>query len=176
MLIPRPFGMCLLSRLSLDNFSSRWNRGKGDARRTAEKSCMRIGAVLLAPFPLNRILKVATVIRVPVRRGVIRVRVRETVVRPIVPVATKTNGAEDVGIDEVGIASPIPLVINSYIFRGQVPSSPAANSPLTERRKGRPQKTRTRSTEQNAHTRTRSRRKPHRTSCHRNGQSGRWGN
>lgn len=64
-----------------------------------------IGAYLLLLWTL----KVAAVIRVRVRRGVVPVEVRETVVRAIVPVAAKADRAYDVGIDEVRVAPSIPL-------------------------------------------------------------------
>lgn len=53
--------------------------------------------------------KLAAIIRVGIRRSVIRIRIREPGVRPIVPVATETNRPNDVGINEVGIASSIPI-------------------------------------------------------------------
>lgn len=53
-------------------------------------------------------VKVAAVIRVAVRRSVVPVEVRETVVRAIVPIATKADRANNVGIDEVRAAPSIP--------------------------------------------------------------------
>ena len=53
-------------------------------------------------------VKVAAVIRVAVRRSVVPVEVRETVVRAIVPIATKADRANNVGIDEVRVAPSIP--------------------------------------------------------------------
>lgn len=58
--------------------------------------------------------KVAAVIRIGVRRSVIRITVREPVVRPVVPVTATADRANDVGIDEVGIASSIPYHFLRY--------------------------------------------------------------
>ena len=53
-------------------------------------------------------IKVATIIRVAVRGSVVRVHVRKAIVSTIVPITTETNSADDVGINEVSIASSIP--------------------------------------------------------------------
>ena len=52
-------------------------------------------------------VKVAAVIRVAVRRSVVPVEVRETGVRARVPIATKADRANNVGIDEVRVISII---------------------------------------------------------------------
>jgi len=63
---------------------------------------------LLTSYSTVREIKVATVIRVAVRRSVIRVKVREAVVGAIVPIATNTAGPHNVRIDEVSIAPAVP--------------------------------------------------------------------
>ena len=55
-------------------------------------------------------IKVATVICVAVRRSVVRVRVRKAIVRAIVPITAETNSTDNVGINEVSIASSIPYM------------------------------------------------------------------
>lgn len=52
--------------------------------------------------------KVAAVIRVAIRRSVIPIHVRKAGVRAIVPITANADGTDDVGIDEVRIASSIP--------------------------------------------------------------------
>ena len=53
-------------------------------------------------------IKVATIIRIPVRRTVIPVEIRETVVGTVVPVTAKADRTNSVGIDEVRDAPSIP--------------------------------------------------------------------
>ena len=55
--------------------------------------------------------KVAAIIRVPVRRGVIPIEIRETVVRAIVPIPAEADSTDGVRIDEVGVASSVPDLI-----------------------------------------------------------------
>lgn len=66
-------------------------------------------------------IKVATVIRVAVRGSVVRVRVRKAIVSTIVPIATETDGADDVGINEVSIASSIPYNYKFQNYEGKTP-------------------------------------------------------
>lgn len=79
--------------------------------------CGFVGIVLL----LVRMVKVASVIRVPVRGRVIRIRVREAVVRAIVPIAAKAERANDVGINEVSVAPSIPQCFVMWLIRDYVP-------------------------------------------------------
>lgn len=53
-------------------------------------------------------VKVAAIIRIPVRRTVIPVEIRETVVGTVVPVTAKADRTNSVGIDEVRDAPSIP--------------------------------------------------------------------
>ena len=69
---------------------------------------MRIARFYWRYLQLFWMVKVAAVIRVAVRRSVVPVEVRETVVRAIVPIATKADRANNVGIDEVRVAPSIP--------------------------------------------------------------------
>lgn len=55
-----------------------------------------------------RMVKVAAIIRIPVRRTVIPVEIRETVVGTVVPVTAKADRTNSVGIDEVRDAPSIP--------------------------------------------------------------------
>ena len=55
-----------------------------------------------------RMIKVAAIIRIPVRRTVIPVEIRETVVGTVVPVTAKADRTNSVGIDEVRDAPSIP--------------------------------------------------------------------
>ena len=61
-------------------------------------------------FKLMPDIKVATVIRVAVRRSVIPIHVRKAIVSAIVPITTETNSAHDVGIDEVSVAPSTPHI------------------------------------------------------------------
>lgn len=61
-------------------------------------------------------VKVAAKVRVPIRRCVIRIRIRKTVIAAIVPITTKTNGTHNVRINEVGIAFLIPVYIISHCY------------------------------------------------------------
>ena len=54
----------------------------------------------------------AAIIRVTVSRVVVRIRVRETIVRTIVPVTAETNSAKHVRVDKVSLNLYIP-----HIFR-----------------------------------------------------------
>ena len=68
-------------------------------------------------------VKVAAVIRVAVGRGIVPVEVREAVIGAVVPVATETDSTNSVGIDEVRVASSVPLVADVVMqFPGEVPS------------------------------------------------------
>ena len=68
--------------------------------RTARYDWRRSAAV--------RMVKVAAIIRIPVRRTVIPVEIRETVVGTVVPVTAKADRTNSVGIDEVRDAPSIP--------------------------------------------------------------------
>lgn len=114
--------------------------------------------------------KVAAIIRVPVRRSVIPVEVREPVVPSIVPIAAQTDSPDSVRVHEVGAASSVPD-FRLWFTRGLCPLS-LRDSPLTGRRKGRRQKSRTRPTERKARRSTRTRRTVHCTKCRPDGQPG----
>lgn len=72
---------------------------------------------------LIRLQKVAAERRKTVRRSGIRISVRKAGVRTIVPITTETQRADDVGIDEVRVASSVPLVADVVMqFPGEAPS------------------------------------------------------
>ena len=55
-------------------------------------------------------VKVTAPIRIGIRRRIIRVDVRQPIVRSIIPIATESNRADNVRIDEVRSAPAIPFI------------------------------------------------------------------
>lgn len=71
-------------------------------------------------------VKVAAVIRVTIGRGIIPIEVRETVIGTVVPIPTKANRTNSVGINEVRVAPSIPhnMWTNIPFTRGKPPRAP----------------------------------------------------
>lgn len=101
------------------------------------KTCGRVmigSRIHCTEFP-----KVATVIRVRVRRSVIRIHIRRTVVSAIVPIAPKADRTNGVRIDKVSIAPAVPFYFVYQLLRGLPPPLAPQFTPYCAKQRSPPQ-------------------------------------
>ena len=126
-------------------------------------------------------VKVTAPIRIGIRRRIIRVAVREPVVRPIIPIATEADRPNNVGIDEVRSAPSIPTIYkllfrilffeSCHNIQNKIEQGARPLHPLTGGSKGHRPKSHRHSKAQKTRSSTRARRTTHDTKSRRSGQT-----